>query len=181
VQFTKVRYKDNLKTTLTRVFSPYNVPALLQTNEYRLALLKGLGAPEDDAEILKFSAQRQELLWDTKRQFHFIMHQAALYNAPPGQKRLSLEQIDRLERFMGLPNIKIGFVPLEAGMPAVEFGPFALLDERLLATGTIEGDMHSANSKAIALHGRIFAELSQRAVYGEEAKQLIQASIKYFG
>jgi transcriptional regulator with XRE-family HTH domain len=181
IHYTKVSYKRGLKTTSTRTFSPFIVPALLQTNEYRLAFLKSWNTTESDVDILKAIAQRQERLWDTQRNFHFIMHQAALYTSPLHEKRLDLPQFDRIERFMDLPHIKIGIIPLEAGMPIVPIGPFAILDERLLVASTVDGDLHSTNSKSIALHGRIFADLSRLAVYGPEAKRLIQLAIDFLG
>jgi len=180
VAYTKDCYQRELKTIQIRTFSPFVVPALLQTNEYRIALLKGWGTVEDEMDIIKANAQRQDLLWDKQRQFHFIMHQAALYTGPAGQKGLGLPQIDRIERFMGLPNIKIGIIPLEAGMPPVEFGPFALLDERMLITATVDGDLHSTNSKSIELYSRIFSDLNRAAVYGVEANHLIRLALDFF-
>jgi transcriptional regulator with XRE-family HTH domain len=168
------------KATSIKVFSPYIVPALLQTNEYRLALLKSYATTEEDMDIIRSIARRQELLWDKNRRFHFIMHQGVLYSSPPGQRWLGLPQIDRLERFMALSSIKIGFIPVESGMPTVEFGPFVLHDERLLLHGTVDGDLLSTNGKGVALYTHIFTELSRLAVYGDEAKRLIRTAIDFW-
>jgi transcriptional regulator with XRE-family HTH domain len=177
LRYSTDMYERDRKCVNFRIFAPFIVPALLQTNEYRLALLRSWGAAEDDVTILRAITKRQELLWDRQRRFHFIMHQSMLYGSLPGQRGIGLPQLDRIERFIGLPNIKIGIIPLESGMPLVEVGPFAVLDERILVTITLDGDTASTDSKSIALHGRVFEDMSRLAVYGDEARRLMKAAI----
>jgi hypothetical protein len=165
-------YETDRATKDFRIFTPAIVPALLQTNDYRLALLRSWGTEEEDSQILQRLAKRQELLWDKHRSFHFIMHQTVLYGSMPGERGLGLAQLDRIERFIGVPNIKVGIIPFEAGLPLVETGPFALLDERMVWLGTVNGDLMTTNN--IAAYLQLFADLSHSALYGADVRRLLK-------
>lgn len=131
------------------------------------------------SEIMKETIQRQDLLWDQRHTFHFILQQTALYTKPANYA-VQLAQLDRLERLTDVPNIKIGVVPLEAGLPVTENATFALYDNERLMKTVANGDIRSSDPQDIALHARIFADLDRRALYYDEAKKYIRQAISYF-
>ncbi|GAA1040642.1 helix-turn-helix transcriptional regulator [Virgisporangium ochraceum] len=91
-----------------RVFTPSAVAGLLQTSEYARALLATLhelhpGDGGDDVVLRSVSArlERQHVLADDERRFHFVMQEAALESrlCPPTQMLAQIQRIrDVLER-----------------------------------------------------------------------------------
>jgi transcriptional regulator with XRE-family HTH domain len=162
------------KSALMRVYTQHLVPVQLQTAEYRVGLLQHFGVPERDMPVfMKEANKRQDLLWNKQYSFHFLMHESLLYTPEPGQNGPGKQQMDRIERFIGIPNVKIGLIPLTAGMPLIEHGPFALWDDHTVNIASASGDILSHDKKMIELHMRAFAELDRLAVYGDEARQMI--------
>jgi transcriptional regulator with XRE-family HTH domain len=167
-------YALESKASTLRVFCLQAVPVLLQTTAYRLAALKRFSNAEEDLGTLMKQAQsRQDLLWDQSRSFHFIMHHMMLYTMPTNQRDLQDLQLDRIERMMDMPNIKIGIIPLESGLCWAEVGPFALHDKKTLFMASASGDIVSTDAGNIATYGRVFGELDQLAIYGKDAKALL--------
>lgn len=63
-----------------KVYCSDAVPSLLQTVNYRLGSLRYKGIDEEFVMSgLKNLQSRQDLLWDGKHSFHFIVPQAVLY------------------------------------------------------------------------------------------------------
>jgi Domain of unknown function (DUF5753) len=166
---------------MVRIFSFHYVPALLQTLEFRQAMLKRLEMSDIELRLaMNITLKRQDRLWDKQRRFAFIMHEATLYTAP-GDHALQVAQLDRIEQFIGVRNIKIGIIPLEAGLvPGAEYSPFIIYDNRCLNKVVSNFEIESDDPREIAEHLKIFAELERRADYGDSARALIRKAIDYF-
>jgi transcriptional regulator with XRE-family HTH domain len=172
-------YDQAKLSTLIRVFTLPGVPAHLQTTAFRMAILRKNGIAEEELEeYLKDTMKRQDLLWDRERSFHFIMHEVMLYSPPDGHWELMAPQIDRIERMMELPNVKVGIVPTTAGLPMAQTGPFAVHDQRRAVLELGSGELESTDRESIAFYTRVFLELDRLALYGEPAKQLMH-SVKW--
>lgn len=172
--------EDERKTSFLCSFVMSALPALLQTMEYRGALLKRYELHEEDYMLaMKVCLKRQDLLWDKDHRFHFIIHEAALYSVPANRK-VQLAQLDRLERFIGVPHIKVGIVPLEAGLPPVENGNFVLYDQRQLTIMSATSEVRLTDASDIAVYKKIFTELDQKASYEESASHLVQKAVDFF-
>lgn len=179
MDLTTVQYERECSTL--RSFAIQAIPLILQILEYRNAIIKRYGRrnePEIDIDM-RTTLQRQDLLWDKKRSFHIILHQAALYTHLAG-KGVQIMQLDRLERLLGRENIKIGIIPTKAGLPVLDPTNFVLYDDRQLLTATGKGEVISLKPADILLHMTLFKELDQLALYGNEAKGLIREAIDYF-
>jgi transcriptional regulator with XRE-family HTH domain len=108
------------------VFTPSAVPGLLQTSEYARALLTtwhGLKADDDgeagDDEVLRSVAtrlDRQRVLADPERHFHFVMQEVALLNriCPPATM---FAQIQRIKDVLHRDNVTVAAVPLDSQWP----------------------------------------------------------------
>jgi hypothetical protein len=156
------------------------MPALTQTVEYRKAYLVKNGFQEQDMpQDLKYVASRQDLMWETGRQYHIVIPQMALYTVVAA-RHVHRAQLDRLERMLAMPNVKIGIIPLEAGSVAVEHGPFALYDDRVLINAHIHGDTRTTNKEDILTHRMLFDELQALACYGAAAVRLIRTAAEAF-
>lgn len=164
---------------LIRTFTTNGIPALLQTVEYRTYSLKCKGWSEQEVSAnIKSTLARQDLLYDDTRKFHLIIPQAALYTFA-GSKKVNAAQLDRLERMLGLPSIKLGIIPVEAGLVLVENSSFTLYDN-VLIQAVARGDIINRDPADMELHNKVFAELERLACYDEEALQLIRRAMDHF-
>ncbi len=155
-------------------------PSMLQTLDYRAGLLKRYGVDEPGIQLdAKRLLTRQDLLWDSKKTFDFVLHETALYTTPAG-RAAQLAQLDRLERMMRRPNIKLGIIPLLAGGAFAEHGNFVLYDNKKLAILFPGMDLFPTNDLYLSGHQRAFQELASLACYEDEAKALIRKAITHF-
>jgi hypothetical protein len=133
-----------------------------------------------DAQIaMRTIIARQDMLWDKRRRYYFILHEAALY-AAPGSRSLQIGQLDRLERLTGVSNIKIGIIPLETSLLFIGISSYVLRDEASVSKEVTGCDIISTDAEDIALHIKTFAELERSADYGDSARALIRKAIDYF-
>ncbi len=154
--------------------------ALLQTADYRLALLRHYKFSVSEIQsAMNETTKRQDMLWDARKRYHFILQQAGLYSAPAGN-RVQIVQLDRLERLLGAPTVRIGIVPTEAGMSLTEHGNFVLYDDIAVVEPVLGSEPYSTDVPRIAEYVQLFAELEQKALYGDEARQLIRTAADYF-
>jgi transcriptional regulator with XRE-family HTH domain len=178
--FSKTNSPQEKRAHYVRIHTIVGVPALLQTAEYRTVLLRQHGQDENAiAKNLKQTFARQDLLWDTGRQFRILMPQAALYTYA-GSKTVQLAQLDRLERMTSLTNLRLGILPTEAGMAFFDMGPFALYDEHTLAMPVASGDLATQDKTEIEYALDVFAALEKLACYDADAIELIRKAAAYF-
>lgn len=180
LQYRSEYYELQLKTLYLRMYVINSIPALLQTADYRLASLKRYGVTQEETKLkMKAALKWQDLLWDTKHTFHIILLQAALYTLLlPASRHIA--QLDRIERLIDLPNVKIGIIPVEAGLPLPENGLFVLYDENVLIKPMADYEIESIDPDDIALHLKIFRELDRLAYYNDEAKAYIRKAMAHF-
>lgn len=168
------------RTKMLRVFTINLIPAMLQTTEYRQAHLSRVDMPGPDFRIaMRTTLKRQDLLWDKRRRFHFIIHETALYTTP-GDRAVQIAQLDRLDRLIGTRNIKVGIIALESGTFPVDITSFSVHDEQRVAKAVADADIVSHSAQDIADYLKIFAALDKLADYGDSARTLIHKAIDYF-
>lgn len=164
------------KANKIEIYTLHRVPALLQTVAYRLEGLKRVGVPDSEVgSHLEHLEKRQAEIWRMGHNYHFVIHHSMIYTAPPGRGIMG-PQLDRLERMADLPNIRLGIIPLQAGLAWPETGPFALHDRKHLTIAMAGNDVFSNDPEQLGLYGRIFDELAALAVYGEAAKELLRSA-----
>lgn len=166
------------KSQLTRMFMFSGPPASFQTLEYRRYILstydRGTDEINQDIDI-----KRQDLLWDGHHKYDVIIHEAGLYTIFSPQ-RVQLAQLDRLERLLDAEYIKLGIMPLQAGLITFEHSSFVLYDERLLVALVGGSEIEFDNPRDIMEHKNKFEVLEKKACYGDEARTLIRNAIDYF-
>lgn len=162
------------------MFAYNSIPCIFQTYAYREASVLRYGRPPEEMQLfIKDMLERQELLWDKERSYHVILHQAALYTCPVS-KGQQLAQLDRLQTMMDLPNVKVGILPVEAGLSLIENSNFVIYDRKWLFLCLAKGDVETQDIEDITIHLRVFAELEYLAHYSDEAKNLVRKAMEYF-
>ena len=111
-----------------RSFEPSLVPGLLQTEDYARAVLGAVegGSSERVESLVDLCYERQEILLDSARRFHFVIDEAALRRVVGGPEvtRLQLMWLRELAR---QAHVTIGVVPFSAGMYSMLWWPFTVL------------------------------------------------------
>jgi Uncharacterized protein conserved in bacteria len=165
-----------LSTRHFRVFEPGIVIGLLQTSEYARHIFAKVrrmygGADEIDAAI-RVRMQRQEILYDPKRSFHFLMPEAVLrYRlAPPEVMR---GQLDRLLAVTTLPNVEFGVLPFDTMLPSAPLNGYWIYDNRMVVAATRTKELILKSPDDIEFYAKNFEEYRQVAAYGDEARAVI--------
>ncbi|MDF5752311.1 helix-turn-helix transcriptional regulator [Spongiactinospora sp. TRM90649] len=164
------------RTHLFRVFEPGLIIGLLQTAEYArnvFAKIKRIySAPEEIDSAIRVRMQRQEILYDGKRRFRFLMPEAALrYRlAPIGVMR---GQLDRLLAVSTLPNVEFGIIPFEAPLPSAAMNGFWLYDDVLVGVSTRTKELMIREAGDIEFYSRVFDEYCEVASFRDEARAVI--------
>lgn len=165
-----------LGTRVFRVFEPGIVIGLLQTSEYARHIFTKVrrmygGADEIDSAI-RVRMQRQEVLYDPERTFHFIMPEAVLHYrlAPPEVMR---GQLDRLLAVTSLPNVEFGVLPFEAQLPSAPLNGYWIYDQRMVVAATRTKELILKSPDDVEFYIKNFEEYREVAVYGDAARAVI--------
>ncbi|WP_330231389.1 helix-turn-helix domain-containing protein [Nocardia sp. NBC_00508] len=117
------------------------VPGLLQTREYRRALVwaEYPGMPPEEVErILDFVMKRQEMLVNSDFRFEAILAEAVLrYQA--GGPGVSTDQLRRMLELSEMPNVSVRIVPFDAQTPValITRSPFVICEFPPLPTSKL--------------------------------------------
>jgi transcriptional regulator with XRE-family HTH domain len=177
-EFNDVLERES-KAELIRMVNVGILPALLQIPEYRYALLKShdLNASEFQA-AQKQIMHRQDMLWDASRRYQFVLFEPVLYGQA-ATRQIQRAQLDRIERFIGLHNIKLGVIPYQS-WSAFELCSFVLYDTTGVTRVVLDADLYSRSPDDIAIYLKLFNLLDRMADYGESARALIHKAVDYF-
>lgn len=168
------------EATLVRNFELGVVPGLLQTADYaRVRLAENVefhGAPRDDLEeALLLRIQRQQVLYDSSKQFRFLVTESVL--------RMSLcpvdvmrGQLDRLTALIGMSNVELGVIPTSARLPLAPLHGFVMFDDAVTVETWAEEQTWQTSADAERF-GRIFDRLHEVARHGDDAYAMLRAAL----
>lgn len=163
-----------------RVFCMTQTPALLQTAGYREGLLRHFDLTDEEIrKNLKMTLGRQDTLWTKGHSWHFLILETGLYTAAAGAT-VQREQLDRLERLIGMSQIVIGIIPYNVGFAVVDVSTFVLYDNDHVSMCVAGVDIMSNDSEDVCRHQKLFEELRHKAVYGQEAISYVRAAYDHF-
>ena len=170
----------NAKSRLFRVFESTFIPGLLQTAEYARARfaqsITVFKVRNDINEAVQARVQRQEILYQPVKRFHFVLTEAALrYRLCPPE--IMLGQLDRLVACSALPNVKLGIIGFETAYVVAPVHGFWLLDNDRVMVETFSAELNLAQPQEISLYGGIFDSLAAVASYGRSARVIISRVI----
>lgn len=111
----EVRARDS-EARDRRVYECTVIPGILQTEPYiravitRYASFRGVSIGVEEA--VRKRLQRQDLLYDKRRRFRFLITEAVLH-ARYTDREAMVEQLDRLTSVSALSNVSLGIVPFD--------------------------------------------------------------------
>ncbi|MCB8902746.1 MULTISPECIES: helix-turn-helix transcriptional regulator [unclassified Streptomyces] len=160
------------------------IPGLMQTPEYarhvvqRYADLLNVTKGVEDA--VRSRAQRQEWLYQPGRKLRVLMWEAALRSliCPPSVLNA---QLDRLTGMVGMDTVELGIVPFTASMKIVPATGFWVMDDRLVVAEDWHAELWLDDADNIALYRKVWKTLSESAVYGANANNVINSARRALG
>ncbi|MFI6095521.1 DUF5753 domain-containing protein [Lentzea sp. NPDC051213] len=164
-----------------RVFQTMIIPGLVQTPEYAKVCLSHseplFGPRKDVDEAVRIRMQRQDVLHQPDRRFHFVITEAAL-RFRLCEPDVMLSQLRHLNSLSALPTVKLGVIGFDAvyGAAFPKHG-FSLLDEDHVNVETFSAELTITQPQEIELYGKIFDSLAGIASYGDEAHRIINRAI----
>jgi transcriptional regulator with XRE-family HTH domain len=166
--------------TAVRWYEPMVIPGLLQTADYAEAILRKCidfyEIPDDLAAAVDARMERQRILYQGRRRFHFIISEQALQTTV-GSDAIMAGQLDRMTTLMTLPRIAFGIVPHRAHYEAPATHGFSMFDDQRVLVETVSAELTVTQPRELAIYERMFARLTDQAVYGDAARSLIAEAL----
>lgn len=173
-------YESTLRASTVEITT---VPGIVQIEDYaRCVLTQMMTAhlgrdpdPDDIDRAVIARLKRQELLYDTSKQFDILITEPVLHwqYAPPD---VMVAQMDRLLTAEALSNVRLGIVPQTAHpAPVVIEHSFHVFDDLVIVETAASEYYHQADDEAAALLDRLDLYW-QSAVEGEHARSRIIAA-----
>lgn len=164
------------KATRLRVFESTYIPGLLQTAGYarhRIAQAITLfGTSNDIEEAVQMRMARQDVLYDPRKRFYFVITEAALrYRLCPPE--VMLPQLDRLVSVSALPNVRLGVIGFETTYVIGPGHGFWIFDDDKILVEVFSAELTLAQPQEIELHRQIFGAMSSVASYGSAARAIV--------
>ncbi|MEU4577253.1 helix-turn-helix transcriptional regulator [Nonomuraea sp. NPDC023979] len=156
------------QTSALRLFQISTIPGLLQTPEYvRAVVARRDYTPEETTRTVGARLERQAILYETARSFHFVITESVLrwLILPPA---MLAGQLDRLISISRLPNVSIGVVPMSAPQRDLPGTPFCIFDDRLVTVETPHAEIVTTDPRDIGTYRTKFDGFAQAALYGDE-------------
>lgn len=167
-------------SSIRRVYECTIIPGILQTEPYaravltRYATFRGVSSGIEDAVTKRL--QRQQSLYDKRKNFHFIISESTLlarYLEPDEM----LDQLDRLVSVSSLSNISLGIVPVSQ---KISFDPghgFWIHDDRLVTVEILSAELRLTLPAEVEQYIRAFELCSRAARHGRDARTLLLRAI----
>jgi transcriptional regulator with XRE-family HTH domain len=158
-------------STQLRYFLPSMITGLLGTPAYVRASVAY--SPGDTSKTVAKKLERQEILYDSTKQFTFLLTEQAVNWAvlPPPAMAV---QIDHLASLTHLPNVRIGVIPYGTQLDRGPMNTFTVYDDRLVTVETFTGRIVFQDPRDIAEHLALFAMYEARAVFDDGARDQLK-------
>ncbi|MEU3446040.1 helix-turn-helix transcriptional regulator [Streptomyces thermolilacinus] len=150
-----------------RYFLLSMVTGLLATPEYVRASLAH--SPADTSKAIAGKLERQAVLYDTSKQFTFILTEQAV-RWPVVSPLALAEQMDRLASLTYLPNVRIGVIPTGTPTPTNPLNTFTVYDASLVTIETSAGSLVLRDGRDIQSYLKEFSGYEESALFGETAR-----------
>nr|WP_296071924.1 helix-turn-helix transcriptional regulator [uncultured Actinoplanes sp.] len=153
-----------------RIFQPAVVVGLLQTSEYARALMMSLQTELNDdrianstevvADAVAARMQRNQILEQPGRSFHFVMAEAVLANQV-GRPEEMLTQIARIQDVAERGNVQVHFVPLDGKWKIAPYHGFVVMDDRCVLVDLFNTSLMSRGRRTVRHYRRVFDALEE--------------------
>ncbi|MFC4512673.1 helix-turn-helix domain-containing protein [Streptomyces ehimensis] len=172
------------RTRSFRVYASNVMPGMLQTAGYATGLLGTItafqGTPNDVADAVKARLDRSRVVREGDHRFALLLEETVLYYRVCDDEAMG-EQLDHLLTIMKRPNVSLGIIPRRAPRTVWPLEAFYAFDDQQVAVETLTAEINLTTPGEIRTYLRAFTELSQSAVRGEPARDLIREALTALG
>ncbi|MER7969598.1 DUF5753 domain-containing protein [Streptomyces sp. NPDC096080] len=166
-----------LNARTLRSWEPDIVPGLLQTADYAARVFDGLaelrGVTRDTDDAVRARSARQGWLHLPGKELHQLVGEGALY-ARLGPREVMAAQLGRVLELSDLDTVLLGVVPFAAELELLIGNAFTMVDERLVVVEDWHAEHWLDDADAVALHRKVWDAHARSAVYGDDARQIIE-------
>lgn len=177
----RVRIPLYERTKLFRVYEPGLVPGLFQTAEYASAIIAHViefdQIPNDLEEAVAARMERQRVLYTGDRRFLVVLEEQALRTRVGDAAGVMAGQLDRLLAIMSLHRISLGIIPSTGRRHTWTSVGFWIFDQRTVHIDTPSAELTITQRAEIAVFEKKFTRHQRSAVYGQEARDLINRAL----
>lgn len=156
------------------------VPGLLQTPEYArhtlLAHAEVHGGGQDITEAVRSRMRRQQILFEPGRTIELLMAESALRH-PVAPRDVMLGQIHRLIASIGMPDVRVGIVPMDVRLPYPLMHNWWIVDD-IVMVETATAELTVDDPGELAVYNRLTDLLWTTAAEGDEARDILAAAAR---
>ncbi|MCQ8772764.1 helix-turn-helix domain-containing protein [Streptomyces telluris] len=168
------------RTRHFRVYASNLIPGMLQTAEYATGLLRSITefqqTPDDVEAAVKARLDRSRVVREGDHRFALLIEEAVLYYRVCDDAAMA-GQLGYLLSVMAQANVSLGVIPFGARRRIWPLEAFYAFDEGLVAVETLTAEINVAAPGEVGTYLKAFAELSQIAVHGAQARAHIIRAI----
>ncbi|MBT2676628.1 helix-turn-helix domain-containing protein [Streptomyces sp. ISL-14] len=184
---TKVQedfYSLHEQAQMCRVYVSNVVPGFFQTPAYATALMETItdfqGTPNDVSEAVAARVARSRFLYEGGHRFVVILEEWVL-RSRVGDNETMREQLRHLLAVMPLASVSLGVIPSTAPRAMWPLEAFYMYDDRHVVVETLTAEVNVRQPREITDYLKAFRTLREMAVYGDQAKALINSAISALG
>lgn len=178
LQLSKIKMYEQVRHF--RVYCSNVIPGLFQTTAYAEALLSAIAAfreaPNDVTEAVTARVERARFLHEGNHRFAVLVEEWVL-RSRVGDAEVMAGQLGHLLAIMSLPSVSLGIIPQSAERRMWPVETFNIFDDTLVQVELLTAEINVSQPSEIAQYARGFSHMSELAVYGTAARQLIAAAI----
>ncbi|MFE4829697.1 helix-turn-helix domain-containing protein [Streptomyces sp. NPDC056672] len=169
------------RTRRFRVYSPWLIPGPVQTAPYIEALLKSIRdrrhVIDDVEQAVRVRVEKQHILHEGDHRFAIILEESALRHRVGGTEVMA-GQLDHLLVTASLPSVSLGIIPMDTDRSSLwPVEGFFVFDEEEVNVELVSAHLSVKNSHEIGMYIQTFSALSELALHGFAAKDLIMKAV----
>lgn len=168
------------RTTLFRIYEPGLVPGLLQTAEYASVIISHAiefnQIPNDADAAVAARLERQRVLYTGDRRFLVVLEEQSL-RTRVGNVDVMAGQLDRLLAIMSMHRLSLRIIPSMGQRHTWTSAGFWIFDQSAVHVETPSAEITITQPGEVAVYEKKFSRHQQSAVYGQQARDLINKAL----
>lgn len=172
------------RTSRFRAYSSWFVPGLIQSRAYTEAVLRAVQqrrvAVDDVDAAVAARVERQRVLHEPGKVFAFLIEESVLRSGIGGRD-VMVGQLGHLITVGAQANISLGIIPARPDRTRMPVEGFWVFDSSQVSVELVSGHLTITQSHEVSQYAATFAELSDHAVYGAEARSVIMDALQRLG
>lgn len=183
-QLQEARGELYQNTRLFRIYCSTVVPGFFQTPAYATALLRSISrfhrSPDDVEDAVAARMERSRVLYVGDHRFAVLVEESVLrYRL--GDREAMAGQLGFLLTLMSLPSVSVGVIPFAADRTLWPLETFTVFDDQRVHVELLSAAVKITAPSEVTQYVSAFRQMSETAVYGAAARELVTAALHSLG